>query len=141
MRGNKFYFTILALTLSLAFGCVSKIIEQKKEDLLVNLITGNTWIMRSFYEGPTDLTSGFEGYEFKFNTDGTVYGTKPGFPNAVGTWAGNTSTMSVQSNFPAETGVFKKLNGTFNITSTTPTEVKANRFESAVEYKLHLVIK
>lgn len=141
MRTKKLAFIILACTIPVLWGCSSKFIEQKKEDLLINLITSNIWIMNSFYEGTTDLTASFAGYEFKFNNDGTVYGLKTGSPTASGTWAGNVSTMTIQSNFPTETGVFKKLNGTFTITSSTLSEVKANRFEGSTEYKLHLVKK
>lgn len=141
MHSKYFRFIILAISLPVFWGCTSKSIEEKKEDLLMNLITSNIWLMNSFNEGPTDLTGSFAGYEFKFNNDGTVYGTKTGAATASGTWAGNVSTMSIVSNFPTETGVFKKLNGTFIITSSTLSEVKANRFENSVEYKLHLVKK
>lgn len=122
-------------------GCPDKIIEQKKEDLLVNLITSNLWVMNSFSEGSVNLTTDFAPYEFKFNNDGTVFGIRGGFPNATGTWVGNATTMTIQSNFPTETSVLRKLNGTFTITSSSLSDVKANRFEGTTELKLHLIKK
>ena len=141
MRNRNLIRFILAFAIPVIWGCPGKIVEQKKEDLLVNLITSNIWIMNSFYEGTTNLSTDFAPYEFKFNTDRTVYGIKAGSPNAIGTWVGNAAAMTIQSNFPTETGILKKLNGTFTVTSSTLSEVKANRFEGLVEFKLHLVKK
>jgi hypothetical protein len=142
MQLNKTITTLFFIFLFTAnMGCSEKAIEQKKEDLLVQLITTNIWVMSSFFENTTDLSAQFNGYEFKFNTDGTVFGIKAGQANAVGTWVGSTAAMTIVSNFPNETSVLKKLNGTFNITSTTLSSVKATRTEGSNEFKLYLVKK
>jgi len=141
MRLKSISLLLFSCVVITNWSCSSKAIEQKKEDLLVTLITANIWIMESFSEGSTNLTADFSGYEFKFYTDLTVQGIRTGFPTATGTWAGNASDMTVQANFPTETGVLKKLNGTFTVTSSTLSDVNAHRFEGAVELKLHLVKK
>jgi hypothetical protein len=141
MRNKYRLIILLAIAIPMLWGCPSKIVEQKKEDFVINLITSNIWIMNSFYEGSTNLTTDFASYEFKFNNDGTVYGIKVGAPNATGTWTADATSMTIQSNFPTETGILKKLNGTFTITSSSLSDVKANRFEGTTELKLHLIKK
>lgn len=141
MRNQNKFLILLALVIPLLWGCPAKIIEQKKEDLVIKLITSNIWLMDNFYEGTTNLTTDFAAYEFKFNEDGSVYGMRTGLPNAVGTWTASAATMTIQSNFPTETGILKKLNGTFTITNSSLSDVSAHRFEGTVELKLHLIKK
>jgi len=119
-------------------GCPKKIIEDIKQNYVMDLITGNIWVVKAFSEGSADLTTDFAPYEFKFNKDLTVFGQKAGTPDAVGTWLGDATTMTIQAAFPNETTILKKLTGTWKITSNTLSEVKANRFEGATEFKLHL---
>ncbi len=139
MRNKAAIFIILAFIIPMFWGCTGKIVEKKKEDLLVELITSDIWLLNSFYEGSNNLSAEFAPYQFKFNTDGAMFANKVGFPNATGNWVGNVTAMTIYTNFPMETGIFKKLNGLYTITSSSLIDVKANRLEGATEIKIHLI--
>ncbi len=120
-----------------SFGC-KKAVQNAQEDFVVNLITSNIWLVTSFSENSTNITSGFSPYEFKFNKDGSVYGIKTGASNAVGTWAGNATNLTITSAFPAGPSPLDKLTGVWNITKTTLSSVKANRVDGSSTYYLEL---
>ena len=137
-------FIILSLfVITGCFSCSKEQKEQAKEDLVVNLITNNIWVVKNFTEDNNDLTLEFSDYEFKFNKDGTVYGIHLSAPqpNAVGTWLGNATAMTIESYFKNETSVLKKLNGVWKIYDNTLSEVKAKRIEGQTEFKLYLIKK
>jgi hypothetical protein len=132
-----FFLLVMAVGQS---GC-KKAVEAAKEDLLMNLITDNLWLVSNFKEGNTDLTNNFSVYEFKFNKDGTVYGKSAGQPDASGTWKGNSEDLSITSAFPNGPSPLDKLTGKWMITKTTMSSVKSNRVQGSTTYYLDLIKK
>jgi hypothetical protein len=118
-----------------------KAVENVKEDLVMDLITNNLWLISNFKEGTTDLTGNFAAYQFKFNRDGSVLGQKSGEPDAVGNWKGNSDDMSITSSFPSGPAPLDKLTGKWMITKTTLSSVKSNRVAGSITYNLDLVKK
>lgn len=121
--------------------CCKKAIENAQEDFVVNLITNNLWVITLYSENGTDQTVLFNGYDFKFNKDLTVYGRITGQPDAAGTWKGDAAAMTITSSFPNGPAPLTKLTGVWNITKTTLTSVKSTRTENGVTYNLDLLKK
>jgi hypothetical protein len=134
---KKIIAPLLACCLLFSSGCKEEI-QQAKEDLVVDLIVNNLWVVTNFTEGTTNITSSFAPYDFKFNRDETVFGRKTGAPDAVGTWKGSAAAMTITSNFPSGPTPLDKLNGVWNITKTTLSSVKSTRTENGVTYFLDL---
>jgi hypothetical protein len=122
----------------LAVSACKKAIQDAKEDFVVNLIVSNLWVISNFTEGPANITSQFAEYEFKFNRDLSVFGRKAGQPDAVGTWRGDASAMTITSAFPSGPAPLHKLTGVWNITRTTLSSVKATRTEAGTVMNLEL---
>ena len=135
---RKFLFGCVLLML-FSSGC-KKAVENIKEDLMVNLITSNTWIIVRYMDGPTNITSTFSEYQFKFYKSGKVDAVKDGIAHATGTWEGSESSQSITSQFPATGEPFNKLNGVWKITNTKskPWRVYSERFEGSKKLVLDL---
>ncbi len=118
------------------FSC-KKFIEQKKQDMLVSAITNGVWIVEQYREDTSDITAGFQGYEFRFSENGTVTGTKDG-NTANGTWTGDINTRTISSNFPNIGEPVKKLNGIWLLTDTYWDYVEALMTTETGKNQLHL---
>lgn len=128
---------LLACSLFFLAGCKEEI-QQAKEDLVVDLIVNNLWVVTNFTEGSNNITASFAPYDFKFNRDESVLGRKTGSPDAVGSWRGSAEAMTITSNFPSGPTPLEKLNGVWNITKTTLSTVKSTRTVNGVTYFLDL---
>lgn len=121
-------------------GC-KKAIQNAQEDFVVNLITNNLWVVTLYSENGANQTALFDGYDFKFNKDLTVFGRKTGQADAAGTWKGDATAMTITSGFPNGPAPLTKLTGVWNITKTTLTSVKSSRTENGITYNLDLLKK
>ena len=128
---------LLLATITTNWGC-KKTIENAQEDFVVNLITNNLWVITLYSENGTDQSALFNGYDFKFNRNLTVYGRITGQPDAAGTWKGDVAAMTITSSFPNGPAPLTKLTGVWNITRTTLSSVKSTRTENGVVYNLDL---
>lgn len=138
---QKRTYLVLPLTLVLLIGTLTgckKAIQSAQEDFVVSLITNNIWVITLYSENGINQTALFNGYDFKFNKDLTVYGRIAGQPDAGGTWKGDASAMTITSSFPNGPAPLNKLTGIWNITKTTLTSVKSTRTENGVTYNLDL---
>jgi hypothetical protein len=129
-------WAVFAITLS---SC-KKTVAAKEEDLLISIITSGIWVVESYVENGSTITSDFTGYEFKFEKSGTVTGTVNGVISS-GTWSGSTATRSISSNFPSSGAPLNKLNGTWLIVDAGPNFVKANAIISAANCSIYLYKK
>jgi hypothetical protein len=136
MRKIVFAFAVLAL---FSGGC-KKTVDNIKEDLMVNLITSNTWIIVRYLDGGSNITSTFSTYEFKFYKSGKVDAVKDGATQASGTWVGSEANQSITSEFPSTSDPFNKLTGIWIVTNTKskPWRVYSHRFEGSKEMVLDL---
>ena|SRR6476620_724397 len=114
---------ILFLIAPVAFSC-NKIIEKKKEDIVIEAITNGRWFVKEYRAGTLYVTAEFDGYEFQFYSDGRV----DGFLNTTvtnGTWTGDVNQMTITSNFPSVGQPLSRLNGLWKITDNSYTNVSA----------------
>lgn len=124
----------------LLFSSCKKTVTAKQEDVLMTIIVSGVWIMESYVENGTVITPSFSGYEFKFERNGTVNGTVNGVSTS-GTWSGSMATNSITSNFPGAGEPLNKLNGTWIITDSGLSFVKAITTTASGNHSLHLVKK
>lgn len=137
MKYRKFAICLLLIG-AVAFISCKKVVEQQAENFIVALITNNIWLVSNFQEGTNNLTADFGPYEFKFNRDMSVWGSRLGAANEVGTWEMFSADTSIISNFPSSPYPVQKLNGKWSFRKTTTSSVEAFRFENGIELKLSL---
>ena len=104
-------------------GCAKKV-EEIKKNMIVDAITDGRWLVQSFTDNDTDITSQFAPYEFQFHDDGTVVGYK-GTVESPGTWVGDANALTISSNFPAANDTIVRLNETWKVINNTFTMVEA----------------
>ena len=129
-------FTLLCLLLVSSFSC-KKMIEQKKQDALMDAITNGKWIVEQYLEGATNVTGDFEDYDFQFFKNGTVTGFNTG-GSTDGTWAGDIDNYSITSQFPSGIEPLKKLNGVWKIKDSYWDYVEAEMNTPSGKNILHL---
>ena len=127
------------LLLTSSTGC-KKLIEDKKRDVLMDVITDGRWIIKEYLEGSTDITSDFTGFEFLFKEDGTVDAIH-GTDKFTGTWSGDLNTSSITSDFGNAGEPLGKLTGQWVITSSDVDFVKAYMSGNGSNNKVHLIKK
>lgn len=121
----------------LFFSC-QKLIEDKKKDLLMELITNGTWYVSQYNEGAKDITQEFTDYHFRFFSDGIVTGKK-GTAIENGTWAGDVQNISIDAQFPSAQPPLSKLTGVWKITDSGLDFVKAEMNNPPGKNFLHLL--
>ena len=136
MKKLILFFLVLLVTAS---SC-QKLIDKKKEQLMMEVITGSDWYVEQYFEDSVNITSEFLNYTFHFNKDYTVTGTL-GTEVSTGTWEPNVSDETITSQFPTATDPVKKLNGVWKITDSYTNYVKAERATTTGKNILHLRAK
>src|SRR6478735_8053569 len=112
---------VLLLIVPAVFSC-KKLIEKKKEDVVIDAITNGRWFVKEYRAASLYVTAEFNGYEFQFYTDGRV----DGFLNTTvtnGSWTGDVNQMTITSNFPSVGQPLSRLNGLWKITDNSYTNV------------------
>jgi hypothetical protein len=120
-----------------AFSC-KKTVEDQKRKAVMSFITNGHWKVHSYLIDTVAITAEFDGYNFKFNDDGSVLGDN-GSTSASGTWIGDVSDYSITSEFPGSGDPFQKLNGRWVIKDSGLTFVKADFRTTGATMHLHLV--
>ncbi len=137
-------FVVAAMALSIAMSitsCTKEKIEQKVEDIVVQVMVDGVWIVTNYQEGTDNYTSQFAGWESQFFEDRTCVARKPSTGTIVnGTWEGSYSAQSMMGNFN-NVAPINKLNGTWKIIRSTYTVGQFSRMESGKEYKLEITKK
>jgi hypothetical protein len=131
------YVAALALVFS---GC-KKAIEEKKEDLLVNLIVDGQWVVAKYTKGRTDVTADFSPYSFQFKRNFTVDAIHINTVETTGTWNGDINTKTIVSNFTNSNPILILLNGTWHVTDSGLTYVESTQTVNGEERFLRLVKK
>lgn len=114
-----------------------KTVQDQQKNLVVQAMTDGIWIVNKYMEGTSDVTTSFDSYEFKFNANGTVTGTKSG-STSNGTWAADVVNYSITSNFPSAGDPLPKLNGVWKITDSYWDYVEAEMTTAAGTNLLYL---
>jgi len=92
---------------------------------LTQTVQTGKWKVTLYNDNGTDETNHYTGYEFQFNTGGTVVVTKTGNTTVNGTWTdGNDdSTIKFVLNF-GTTNPFLELNDDWHVTQQSSTLIK-----------------
>jgi hypothetical protein len=135
-----FQCLLITMCLGMITPSCGKVIEQKQQDLLYQIITSGRWYVQNYTENNIDTTRIFSGYEFQFYDNNTVDAFANGTTKqASGTWVGNTTNRTIVANFPPLAGdTLKRLSYTWNITNSTTTFVAAETTTAAGKNSLGL---
>jgi len=131
------YVVLLAVVLLAGSGC-RKTVAQHQLNALMELITNGQWQVTSFKQNNNDITAHFAAYLFQFRANGNVEALKGGAVEKTGTWVGNATDRTIQSNFGTAPTPLSLLNGTWQITKTSPSFVEALQHLSAEQRTLRL---
>ena len=118
--------SVFIFLLVLCSGC-KKAIENIAQDAVVKAMTDGQWVITSFTQNGTDITSSFSGYKFQYYSNKTVDAIKNGTLDKTGTWDGSASTMSTWANFPNAVNPLLLINGTWHIDNNSWTFVVASQ--------------
>jgi hypothetical protein len=137
-----------AMLLAACSGSYSNSTAPTTTDTVTPSIAGN-WVIASLVQGTEDKTSQYSGYTLSFTETSAESGTVTATRNnstVSGTWShsagvtyyGSTSTESIVLNLGTATP-FDKITGTWNVTSSTDTELSLASPEVAEATQLVLM--
>ena len=132
---------MMAVLLTGSLSC-KKAVEEQYDDIIKKLMTDGSWIITKFTENSADITPSFNAWVCKFYDNNTMSATQGSGPSAVvqsGTWQSNISAQSISAQFANSVGEpLSKINGTWTITSTTPTVGKFSQTKAGIVYTMEL---
>lgn len=131
---------IAVLTVVTISSCIKKQVEQKVEDLVVQVIVDGTWLLTKYVEGTNDMTSTFARWECKFYADRTCDATN-GTTKYKGHWDGSAATQSFTVSFDPGTEPLTKLNGTWKIVKSNFTFGQFKQTKNGLDYQLEITKK
>lgn len=132
----RYFWSILCACVVL-LSC-KETIEDVKQDAVIKIMVNGQWSVTNYIRGTTSETAQFSGYRFQFYENGTVAALKNGATEKTGTWVGNTTDLSITSNFATTTLPLSLLNGRFQITNSGQTFVEAQMTVNGELHKLRL---
>jgi len=124
---HNFFLTILALVsmslLSLSFSNDGNTSNTNSENVgqLQDAIIQGSWKITRFIEDGVNQTSNYNGFNFTFNTNGTVLATNGSNP-VNGTWTTSVSSSGTPKfvlNFNISNGPFDEISEDWNIESVS----------------------
>lgn len=119
-------FLPLVAVILLSSSC-KKTIEKVAEDLVIKAMTDGQWVVTSFTQNGTNITSNFSGYKFQYYSNKTVDAILNGVKERTGNWDGNASAMTTWADFPGAANPILLINGTWQITNNGWTYVEATQ--------------
>jgi hypothetical protein len=119
-------------------GCLKKVVEEQKQDLLKSVMTSGTWICTNMEEGTTNVTAEYAGWICQFNNDNTFTATKAGTVYS-GTWSSDLSTFKFTVAFSGTVPAFmQRLNGIWNVVNSSLTVGDFSQTKNSTNYKMQL---
>ncbi|MGK2864507.1 MAG: hypothetical protein ACSLE0_21435 [Chitinophagaceae bacterium] len=132
----KKVFVTVSLFLLIA-GC-KKSIDKIKENAVVSAMTDGQWGITKFVNNGTNITFEFTNFKFQFYSNNTVDAIKSGTLEKTGTWNGDASRMTIDSNFPNSIFPLNLINGTWQIDNNSWTFVVASQKSGADTMSMRL---
>lgn len=114
---------ILIFSVALLLAGCKKTVEKIVGDAIIQAMTNGQWVVTSFTQNGTDITSSFSAYKFKYYSNKTVDAIKNGSVEMTGNWDGDATTMTTSANFAAATNPLSLVNGTWHITNNSWTYI------------------
>ncbi|MEI9810348.1 MAG: hypothetical protein WDO16_22120 [Bacteroidota bacterium] len=118
---------IPALCLLLFFSGCKKAIEKLKEDAIINAMVDGQWVVTSFVQNGTNITTDFTGINFSITATKPLMLSKNGTVEKTGTWDGDGSAMTTWANFTGVTAPLVLINGSWHIDDSSWTYVIATQ--------------
>ena len=115
-----------------------KAIEKKKENAIISAMTDGQWVITSFVNDGTVITSDFSPYKFQYHSNYTVDAIKNGVVENTGTWDGDPSTMMITANFTDAPSPIDLINGGWHIDDNSWTYVVASQISGGITKTLRL---
>ena len=138
MRISRFLVLCLLALVTTGTPSCKKAIEQQYEDIVKKLMTDGSWTVTRFTENGVDITPSFNAWICKFYDNNTMTATQ-GSTVQSGTWQSNFSAQTITAQFAGTVGdPLQKINGTWNITSTSATKGGFSQTKSGVPYTMEL---
>ncbi|MBL7739606.1 MAG: hypothetical protein JNK14_10325 [Chitinophagaceae bacterium] len=116
----------LICLLFLFSGC-KKAIEKMQEDAVIKAMTDGQWVITSFVQNGTDITTSFSAYKFQYYSNKTVDAIKNGTVEKTGTWDGNAANMTTSASFSGAIAPLSLINGNWQINNSSWTYVVATQ--------------
>ncbi|HEY6503988.1 MAG TPA: hypothetical protein VIZ28_08450 [Chitinophagaceae bacterium] len=116
-----------ALCLIVLFSGCKKAIEKKQEDALIKVMTDGQWVITSFVQNGTNITTNFSTYKFQYYSNKTVDAINSGTVEKTGTWDGDAATMTTWASFTGVTAPLSLINGSWHIDDSAWTWVIATQ--------------
>src|SRR5260221_2824306 len=92
--------SVLFFFILIFFSGCKKAIENALDDAIVKAMTDGQWVITSFKQNGTDITTDFSAYKFQYYSNKTVDPIKNGIVENTGTWDGSAVNKSNCANFP-----------------------------------------
>lgn len=118
--------------------CSKEQIQQKVEDMVVQVMVDGVWIVTKYEENGTDMTALLQGWECQFYENRTCTAKKGG-ATINGTWDGSYTNQTMTANFASPP--LDKFNATWQIKRSTYTTGQFERTENGVVYKIEIMKK
>ena len=129
-------FSALCIFLVLS-GC-KKAVQNAQQDLVIQAMTSGQWVVSSFTQNGSDITTNFTGYKFQYYSNYTVDAIKNGVVENTGTWNGDPSTMMITANFTNAISPIDLINGDWHIDDNSWTYVVASQASGSTIKRLRL---
>lgn len=131
------YLGCLLFAALMVTSACEKVIEDKKKDAIISIMTSGSWYVAEFTADSVTTTGEFEGFLFRFRENGTVSGEN-GIVFSEGSWAGDIGDLTITSHFPLAPQPLPKLNGTWKIRDSGLDFVKAEQVHEGLKTALYL---
>ncbi len=133
----KFKQALIILLFAAGFVSCKKAIENATQQAVTNQITGGKWLVTSYVEGTTNVTSLYTGWEARFTGDGKFTSVKAGTSDTIrGIWSvdifSQTFTGSYTSSSIPIPAHIQKIGATWKIVSADSTVGKYKRFDPTI---------
>lgn len=115
-----------------------KAVEEQYNDIITKLMTDGSWTITKFTENGTDITPSFNAWICKFYDNNTMSATQGAVVHS-GTWQSNVTAYTITAQFAGTVGEpLSKINGTWNITTSTATVGNFTQTKAGVPYTMEL---
>jgi hypothetical protein len=101
--------------------------ERIAQDLVIQAMTNGQWVITSFKQNGTDITTDFSVYKFQYYSNKTVDAINNGTVEKTGVWDGDAKTMTTTASFVNANFPLSLINGSWHITNNSWTFVEATQ--------------
>ena len=109
-----------------------------EEDLVIKAMTDGKWVITSFKDNGTNITTDFAVYKFQYFSNKTVDAINNGTVEMTGNWDGNATNMTTWASFTNASYPLSLINGTWHIDNNSWTYVIATQVNGSETKNMRL---